>query len=173
MDQENSATNKNSIVTDTNPSLQQSSNLTLQSTQNVFAASTAESNQQAPAMPQSRDAVGQQNAQNTLQIPNYIKLLTRVCLALGIITIVGTIFVAIGLISGLFFSNQGTAMMSSLLIGMLYGCICQFGTIFCIITIIMIIIAKNKYHVSITKPLLTAILSMFAIWLPLFFWYAL
>lgn len=112
-------------------------------------------------------SVSEQTEQNAPKPPRYVGVLTKICFVLGKITAVGTVFAAIGLVSGLFLSNQGIAMASSLLLGVIYVPIRQYGVILCIATLIAIFVAKIRNHISIKKPLITTICSLLMIYLPL------
>lgn len=102
----------------------------------------------------------------TTKISRCISVLTGICLVLSIIVAVGSIMTIIGLISGLFTSNQGIAMASSLFLGAVYSFIRLYGTIFCIITLIVLIYAKKRYHLSIKKSLLIVVISLCVIHIP-------
>lgn len=126
----------------------------------------SESPQQPLAVSQPYNVNGQ-TGQNIPKTPRYVGVLTKICLVLGIITTVATVFTIIGLVSGLFSSNRDVAMSSGLLLGTIYTSITQYGTILCIATLIAIFVAKRDNHISIKKPLITTICSLLMIYLPL------
>lgn len=57
------------------------------------------------------------------RMPSYVKKMIHASLACGVIIVIGTVLVAIGLATGAFTSNQGFAMVSSLLIGVAYNAV--------------------------------------------------
>lgn len=99
--------------------------------------------------------------QNMISMPNYIVVLTRICLVLGVITLLGT---ALGL--GLFLLSQEKTTGLMMMFAMRYSLIIPIGTLLCIATIITITTAKSRYHISVKKPILTVIYSALMIYMP-------
>lgn len=88
------------------------------------------------------------------------------CLVLGIITVTTTTLVGIGLATGVLTANQGVSMVSALLIGVLYAWVRQIGLILNIITLIKTLNAKQRYKISIKKPILATALNVLMLYLP-------
>lgn len=53
-----------------------------------------------------------------------------------------------------------------MLFAMRYSLITPAGTLVCVATIIAIITAKNQYHISVKKPILTVVYSTLMIYAP-------
>lgn len=104
---------------------------------------------------------------NEVKVPQYIVVMSNICLSIGIITILGIALSVFGTFSGTFFSNNGMDMMAGLLlIGGIYYTIMAGGSIFSIVTFVLILLAKHKAHIPIQKPLLMTTIGLTMIHLP-------
>lgn len=101
--------------------------------------------------------------------PQWIDLIikmTTVCVVLlGSIVLIGTILVAIGLISGILLSGQEIMMLSSMLLGIAYSFIMLCGLVFCVIALLFISFAKVYYHADLKENLMVIIGSVIAIYI--------
>ena len=100
------------------------------------------------------------------QMPSYVKKMVHASLACGIIIVIGTVLVAIGLATGAFTSNQGFAMVSSLLIGVAYNAVRIIGLTLCTIVFVSALIVKRKYHNHIKNQLAMIAVSVLMIEFP-------
>lgn len=94
------------------------------------------------------------------QIMEQINKLTTACLFLGLIVMVSSILVSIGLASGLFLSNSNVSVS----LWTMNNYLKVFGVIICIITFISILVAKKWYHIPIKKPIVKTLASVFLIY---------
>ena len=155
----NSTINNNPSTTNAN--FQQPTNPMSGTTQGGPVIPMNEMPQQSPVVSQPYTMNGS-IAQSIPQTPHHITVMTRVCLVLGIITLIGTV---LGL--GLFLFGQEKTTGLMMIYAMRYSFIFPIGTLVCIATIIAIITAKDQYHTSIKKPILTVVYSALMIYAPM------
>ena len=102
---------------------------------------------------------------NEPKTPQYLVIMPKVCLGIGIITILGIALSIFGIFTPS--SSSGMDMLVSLLvIGGIYYAIMAGGSILCVVTIVLILLAKHKHHISIKEPLVITIVGMTMICLP-------
>ena len=100
------------------------------------------------------------------RMTSYVKRMIHARLACGVIIVIGTVLVAIGLATGAFTSNQGFAMVSSLLIGVAYNAVRIIGLTLCTIVFVSALIVKRKYHNHIKNQLAMIAVSVLMIEFP-------
>lgn len=109
---------------------------------------------------------GASPTQNSPITPRHVRILPKICLAIGGIAMFCVIISFFGLSTGAFLSNQGVVMASSLLMGGVYYSMVVWGQILCVITTMSIFIARHKYHTPIKKPLAQTIIGMLMVCIP-------
>ena len=99
------------------------------------------------------------------KIPRYIKVLSTICMADGVISVIGAILSVVCLTLGVL-PSLGFFIVLNFLLGMGHNAIVMYGTLLCIITIILIFLAKYKSHIPIKEPLLITVGGLIMIWIP-------
>ena len=95
--------------------------------------------------------------------PRYIVVMSRICLGAGIIMMLGAVLMIFGIFT---LSGGIDIIVELLLMGVVYYTFMAESSVFCIVTFVLILLAKHKYHISARKPLLLTIVGLTMIHLP-------